>query len=104
MHPADCWGLRRGRPYTFGENEIDFLCAHVDPSASGDYCCIPILAHGETIGLLHLEFDCDDLSNGEKPSKEAVREQRRLGIVCAEHISLAIANVKLRDQLRDPLT
>ena len=27
MHPADCWGLRRGRPYTFGENEIDFVCA-----------------------------------------------------------------------------
>jgi diguanylate cyclase (GGDEF)-like protein len=101
MHPADCWGLRRGRPYTFGDNEIDFLCAHVDPSASGDYCCIPILAHGETIGLLHLAFDCDDLSNGEKPSKEAVREQRRLGLVCAEQISLAIANVKLRDQLRD---
>src|SRR6266436_5828005 len=101
MQPEDCWGLRRGRPYTFGENEIDFLCAHVDPSASGDYCCIPILAHGETIGLLHLAFDCDDLSNGEKPSKEAVREQRRLGLVCAEQISLAIANVKLRDQLRD---
>ena len=28
-------------------------------------------------------------------------EQRRLGLVCAEQISLAIANVKLRDQLRD---
>src|SRR5713101_211344 len=101
MHPADCWGLRRGRPYTFGENEIDFLCAHVDPSASGDYCCIPILAHGETIGLLHLQFGRDDEANGENPSKEAVAEQRRLGLICAEQISLAIANVKLRDELRD---
>jgi GGDEF domain-containing protein len=27
--------------------------------------------------------------------------QRRLGMICAEQISLAIANVKLRDQLRD---
>lgn len=32
---------------------------------------------------------------------DAMAEQRRLGLVCAEQISLAIANVKLRDQLRD---
>jgi diguanylate cyclase (GGDEF)-like protein len=101
MHPEDCWGLRRGRSYSFGESEIGFLCAHVSPSQSRDYCCIPILAHGETIGLLHLEFGCGDASNGETPSKETVAEQRRLGLVCAEQISLAIANVKLRDQLRD---
>ena len=101
MHPEDCWGLRRGRPYTFGESEIGFLCAHVAPSLSGEYCCIPILAHGETIGLLHLEFGRDDQSNSEKPGKEVVAEQRRLGLICAEQISLAIANVKLRDELRD---
>jgi diguanylate cyclase (GGDEF)-like protein len=101
MHPEDCWGLRRGRPYTFGESEIGFLCAHVGPSLSREYCCIPILAHGETIGLLHLEFGRDDQSNSEKPGKEVVAEQRRLGLVCAEQISLAIANVKLRDELRD---
>ena len=101
MHPEDCWGLRRGRPYTYGEHEIGFLCAHVAPSSSGEYCCIPILAHGETIGLLHLQFGRDDQSDGEEPSKVAVAEQRRLGLVCAEQISLAIANVKLRDELRD---
>ncbi|HEX3418657.1 MAG TPA: diguanylate cyclase [Stellaceae bacterium] len=101
MHPDDCWGLRRGRPYTFGENEIDFRCSHVDPSVTSEYCCIPILAHGETIGLLNLEFQCGSRSDGENPHSEANAEQRRLGLVCAEQISLAIANVKLRDQLRD---
>jgi diguanylate cyclase (GGDEF)-like protein len=101
MHPDDCWGLRRGRPYTFGENEIDFPCAHVEPSVSSEYCCIPILAHGETIGLLNLEFGGAHRSDGEKPDRAAVSEQRRLGLICAEQISLAIANVKLRDQLRD---
>jgi diguanylate cyclase (GGDEF)-like protein len=101
MHPDDCWGLRRGRPYTFGENEIDFRCSHVDPSMQSEYCCIPILAHGETIGLLNLEFRCHSGSDGEKTHNGANAEQRRLGLVCAEQISLAIANVKLRDQLRD---
>src|SRR5262249_55508167 len=77
------------------------LCAHVDPQAKGGYCCIPILAHGETIGLLHLEFGCEGEPVDAKAHKAAVAEQRRLGLVCAEQISLAIANVKLRDQLRD---
>lgn len=100
IHPDDCWGLRRGRTYTFGGNEIDFACAHVD-AATADYCCIPILAHGETIGLLHLEFGHGHPANTDHPCKDTMSEQKRLGLVCAEQISLAIANVKLRDQLRD---
>jgi diguanylate cyclase (GGDEF)-like protein len=101
MHPDDCWGLRRGRTFIYGEDEIDFHCAHVSPSMSTDYCCIPILAHGETIGLLHLGFDIHLASGDEKSRKNIIDKQRRLGIVCAEQISMAIANVKLRDQLRD---
>lgn len=102
MHPDDCWGLRRGRIYTFGENEINFPCAHVSSSGEKeDYCCIPILAHGETIGLLHLSFGCVPKHDRTTRRTENIVEQRRLGLVCAEQISLAIANVKLRDQLRD---
>ena len=40
MHPDDCWGLRRGRMYTFGENEIDFPCTHVGSAAAR-----PLLLH-----------------------------------------------------------
>ena len=101
MHPDDCWGLRRGRTYTFGDNEIDFPCAHVSAAATGHYCCIPILAHGETVGLLHLTFKHSHACAASDISKEAMTEQRRLGLVCAEQISLAVANAKLRDQLRD---
>jgi diguanylate cyclase (GGDEF)-like protein len=98
MHPEDCWGLRRGHVYSFGEREIDFPCGHVGSAKVEHYCCIPVLAHGETIGLLHLEFRAG--KDGSFREKE-VGEQRRLGLICAEQISLAIANVKLRDQLRD---
>jgi diguanylate cyclase (GGDEF)-like protein len=101
MHPEDCWGLRRGRTYSFGESEIDFPCGHVHVAGPIEYCCIPILAHSETIGLLHLEFCGDAQENLGESHKAAIAEQRRLGIVCAEHFSLAIANVKLRDRLRD---
>jgi diguanylate cyclase (GGDEF)-like protein len=95
MHPEDCWGLRRGRTYTFGEDAIDFPCGHLRQATPDPYCCIPILAHGETVGLLHLKFSGDAV-----PAASHI-DDRRLGTVCAEQISLAIANVKLRDQLRD---
>lgn len=100
MHPDDCWGLRRGRTYTHGQHEIEFDCSHVAPGSAEDYCCIPILAHGETVGLLHLELKPQD-GVAAADRKAAFTEQRRLGLAAVEHISLAIANVKLRDQLRD---
>jgi diguanylate cyclase (GGDEF)-like protein len=101
IQPDDCWGLRRGRTYTFGSNEINFECAHVEGKAVDVYCCIPIVAHGETIGLLHLEFDEKGKHVLEQDLSEALAERQRLGVVCAEQVSLAIANVRLRDQLRD---
>jgi diguanylate cyclase (GGDEF)-like protein len=97
MHPDDCWGLRRGRAFSHWQDDIDFHCAHVNPAAPGDYCCIPIVAHGETIGLLHLVFSPIVGPRLEK----TLDEQRKLAINCAEQVSIAIANVKLRDQLRD---
>jgi diguanylate cyclase (GGDEF)-like protein len=101
IQPDDCWGLRRGRTYVFGESEVGFPCAHIGADEPGEYCCIPILAHGETIGMLHLAFDCARGQQAGACFAQSRSEQRRLGLVCAEQISLAIANVKLRDQLRD---
>jgi len=102
INPDECWGLRRGRTYVFGEGEVDFTCAHAEPHDGRPYVCIPVLAHGETVGLMHLRA---------RNAESAVRfaEARRLSQMCAEQISLAIANVRMRDQLqdqsiRDPLT
>jgi len=76
MHPEDCWGLRRGHVYSFGEREIDFPCAHVGTTEVEPYCCIPILAHGETIGLLHLEFHDDHAAGDDSSYQAAVAEQQ----------------------------
>jgi diguanylate cyclase (GGDEF)-like protein len=97
MHPDDCWGLRRGRAFSHWQDDIEFHCAHVNLSTPSDTCCIPILAHGETIGLLHFVFG----SNFGPRLEKILEEQRNLAINCAEQISIAIANLKLRDQLRD---
>lgn len=101
IHPEGCWGLRRGRTYEFGASEIDFVCEHAEPHDGRPYFCFPILAHGETVGLLHLRAI--------EGTDEAFHASKKLAQLCAEQISMAIANVRMRDQLhdqsvRDPLT
>lgn len=101
IHPEACWGLRRGRSYEYGASEVDFVCDHAEPHDGRPYFCFPILAHGETVGLMHLRA---------RAGAEAdFSTSKRLAQMCAEQISMAIANVRMRDQLhdqsvRDPLT
>ena len=105
--PQDCWALRRGRKYLYDPDDLCFVCDHVANTRGtadviGRYLCIPVIAHGETVGLFHIEFQEDAAGiTPEEPIKFCAR--------CAERISMAIANVKLRDELqeqstRDPLT
>lgn len=102
-----CWALRRGRSYEYEEGGLCVECEHVATHrhevSVPEYICIPIIAHGDTVGLLHIRFDriAAESAHMTKSAKFAVR--------CGEHISMAIANVKLRDELheksvRDPLT
>lgn len=105
FEPPDCWALRRGRAYFYGRNAVDFCCTHVtqewEEDTPEEYYCLPIIAHGDTVGLLHLSFKQTDEIEGQ--------DRQKLANFCGEQISLAIANVKLREQLReqstrDPLT
>lgn len=101
--PESCWSLRRGRTYIYGKNQIDFCCHHVEKNKPKEYACLPIIAHGETIGLMHI------MPQHEENRTIFTEETMRLATMFAEQVSMAIANVKLRDQLldqsiNDPLT
>lgn len=104
IHPDDCWALRRGRMTRFGADEIGITCQHVmdisDESDDREYICIPIIAHGETVGLLHIRFSTET-TDDQFLFEETVMP---FAVRCAEQISLAIANVKLRDELMDQST
>ena len=105
----DCWALRRGRAYAYGTRAIEFPCAHTE-NADTPYFCLPIIAHGETIGLMHVAFSAYDSAIMSREMVETFLQQRwDLSLLCAEQISLAVANVQLRQELldqsvRDPLT
>lgn len=98
--PDECWALRRGRTYVRGENAINFTCPHVRSEDTVPHCCIPIVAHGETVGLISLQFG-DDAAHSGAAGHATMEREIRMAVLCAEHISLGIANVRLRDQLRD---
>jgi len=107
FHPDDCWGLRRGKPY--GGPGSPLPCSHVRVSVATNYLCVPLVAQGETLGVLYVEDKASLLA----PSPQAVQfEQatlKRRSIAVAERVSLALANLKLRELLRnqsirDPLT
>ncbi|ASP33852.1 nitrate- and nitrite sensing domain-containing protein [Labrenzia sp. VG12] len=102
IRPGDCWSLRRGRGYSYRSQDIKFACEHTKPHDESPYTCLPILAHGETVGMMHL-------TPYGNISEEDFFENFRVAQLAAEQISLAIANSKMRDQLhqqsiRDPLT
>ncbi|MCC7321160.1 MAG: diguanylate cyclase [Rubellimicrobium sp.] len=103
LHPnitADsCWALRRGRSYEYDEDGLCLSCDHVTGHHHGvavrEYICVPIVAHGDTVGLLHARFDTDS------PGSARLGDKGAFAIRCGEHISMAIANARLRDELRD---
>ena len=101
MEADECWSLRRGRAYAFGGRAIEFPCGHVTCEDT-PYFCLPVIAQGDTIGLLHLAFTgLDPISTGKGNVKELLDRRWELALLCAEQISLAVANVQLRQELLD---
>ena len=118
--PSDCWGLRRGRlhivecnPVTHHDNHDanPLICPHISSTTPADYLCLPLVAQGETLGILHLQHLVGIESiKSEIPPETWFTPQRvqRINII-AESLALAIANLMLRTTLRqqsirDPLT
>jgi diguanylate cyclase (GGDEF)-like protein/PAS domain S-box-containing protein len=98
----DCWALRRGRLRWTGDPILEMPCRHMASSQTENYLCVPLLAQGETLGMLHIQ-------GINLASQERNESMRRLAATTADHISLALANIKLRETLRyqvihDPLT
>jgi len=90
----------------FGEALVNLPCEHVStsdsPSDSTHYLCVPIIAHGDTVGMLHIDLSA---YAKDKPTEKLFStDLLRIITRYAEHISLAVANVKLRQQLREQST
>ncbi|AEG48489.1 diguanylate cyclase [Sphingobium chlorophenolicum L-1] len=100
--PTACWALRRGQIHKPTGELVDIPCEHLAGNIMAPTICIPLTAQGESIGLLYVEQPDDTTAD------QIGRTERYLEML-AENISLALANLRLRDALRqmamaDPLT
>ena len=101
--PNECWAHRRGQSHLAMTHER--RCPHVNEDGHM-YVCLPLLAQGETLGILHI---LDGPVKNDKADEARMADKCRLAKILADNIGLGIANLKLRESMRnlsirDPLT
>ncbi len=91
FEPSECWALRTGHPHLVSAGDSTARCAHA-AEVKNTYLCIPILAQGETLGILHLQAtdEAPQLNMSELSFKTTFAAQ----------VGLSIANIRLREALR----
>jgi diguanylate cyclase (GGDEF)-like protein len=102
----DCWGLRRGRIHEVEDTKIGPVCPHIKNPPFTPYMCLPLIAKGDILGLLHLRVK--SLVSGDSAWNN-IAYLKEPALIFTEYISLSIANIKLWERLtdqsiRDPLT
>ena len=107
--PEECWALRSGRVHQVDDPSSRLLCRHLSEPVNGSVLCVPMMAQGEALGVLHLQLGPEAAGRPGARSGRTVDSVRQLAVAVSEHLSLALANLKLRETLRtqsirDPLT
>jgi diguanylate cyclase (GGDEF)-like protein/PAS domain S-box-containing protein len=106
--PEACWALRRGQPHWTEPSGSGVPCQHLISNSTTECLCIPMVAQGNTVGVLHLEFLSAEVRRDS--DTETFRDSRqRLAVSAASQIALSLASLQLRETLReqsirDPLT
>lgn len=100
FEPDSCWALRTGHPHLVITGDTTARCGHAD-GVDNTYLCVPILAQGESLGILHIQATPDNPSLGEA--------ELSFKTTFAAQVGLSVANIRLREALRaqstkDPLT
>lgn len=100
FEPNSCWALRTSHPHLVVAGDDTARCAHA-AGVNCTYLCIPIMAQGEALGILHFQ------ATDQAPSLADAELSFRTTF--AGQVGLSVANIRLREALRtqsirDPLT
>ena len=100
INPNSCWALKRGKPHLNRAAGSKLCCEH--HSGAGTVLEIPMIARGEIMGLFQLVTEGAD-------AEARLEGVTGLASAIADGMSLALANMGLREKLRnqalrDPLT
>lgn len=101
FEPKKCWAIRRGIVHISHPQSPKLYCSHIDRETELKPClCLPMIAKGESIGMLHLSF------NHQEIIAQTVQD---LAENVAQNLAMSFANLQLLQKLRyqslhDPLT
>jgi len=96
--PDACWALRRGMAHVVEDAHAGLVCPHLRHASPHGYACLPLMARGEVLGLLHVRYPGDADSGDATKTLAIVRE---LASTVTEVLSLSIWNIRLRESLSD---
>jgi len=101
--PLDgCCGMRSGQPRWFTPETSALHCEHFAGPPPERYVCLPLMAHGETLGVLVVEYTGVERGELIERNLPALRDLLQLA-------SMTVASINLRNKLenqsiRDSLT
>jgi diguanylate cyclase (GGDEF)-like protein/PAS domain S-box-containing protein len=91
FEPLSCWALRTGHPHLVVAGDSTARCEHA-AGVKNTYLCTPILAQGETLGIVHFQ------ATDNVPELDA--SEISFKTTFAGQVGLSIANIRLREALR----
>ena len=109
LSPDECWALRRGQPHWSEQPGDSVICSHLRSPVAASYLCVPMAAQGQTLGILHVQYNRSQSAKGTEAFESLQQSQQRLAIAVAGQVGLSLASLQLRESLReqsirDPLT
>jgi diguanylate cyclase (GGDEF)-like protein len=71
------------------------ICPHLHNTTPAPYVCLPLMAKGDILGLLHLKNALSTNGSGHQENADL----KQMATTLSEYLSLSIANVKLSESL-----
>jgi diguanylate cyclase (GGDEF)-like protein len=101
FRPEDCWALRRGRPHVVESSDAHLVCRHVGAPPPQAYVCVPMMAQGTALGILHIVENPPAEESADEVRPAHVLARRQLAFTVADQTALSISNLRLQESLRD---
>ncbi len=97
----DCWALKKGQTHELRTGESTLYCSHINSmdTQSRNFLCIPIATSHKQLGTLYLQFSITATSQEEQ--RTDIDPLIELGRTVAEHIALALSNVRMQEKLQE---
>lgn len=99
--PNTCWALLRGKAHWSLSPAGQVACAHLTQVSDSIHLCVPMMARGETLGILHLQYVQSENLSAHMPLEDWRQTQQQFASAVAGQMALSLASLRLREALRD---